>query len=195
MKRNGKLLLPAIALSLFLICLLAAGPAWARRGGSGSKSSKTSAQGRSAQGSRNAQGANADSEYCINGKRTTVSGSSQSTVKPGSAQGEATIGTSGGKSATMKGSATVDGDTASGSGSVQTAAGKGAEFSGSAEKGESGMNTSGSMTTNSGKTVDASVEGTKESGTVTVETDKGEKSYQYGNGNQYRHSNRYSQSQ
>ncbi|MEW5736285.1 MAG: hypothetical protein AB1921_15675 [Thermodesulfobacteriota bacterium] len=180
MKTSRTTLCACLLVSIVFLCFLAVSPALARRGPSGSKSTQVSPRGSSAEGTRTTQGANAESEFKLNGKRTSLSGSSSSTVKPGSAQGEATVSTGGGKSATMAGEASVSGNTASGTGNIQTGGGKGAEFSGSAEKGDSGVAASGTMTTNSGKTVEAGVDGTKDSGTITVETEQGEKSVEYG---------------
>jgi hypothetical protein len=69
---------------------------------------------------------------------------------------------------------------ASGSGSVATGTGKGVTDSGNVQKSENGVSANGTATTNSGKTASGSLDGNKESGTVTATTEQGTKTAEYG---------------
>lgn len=135
-----------------------------------------------AQGTRSVTGPAASSSFSTNGpKGNGVSGNASSVVTPNSASGQAHVETTGGRSVDAQGSGKKSGDTYSGQGTVQTSGGYGATGKGEVTKTDTGVSGSGTVTTNSGKTASGSVDGNRDTGTVSVTTANGTKSKSYNN--------------
>ena len=177
-----------IKILLFMAILaLALFPAAAdagRRGPVGTKSTTLGPHdGVQAEGGRTVKGSKAQSNFMLKGRGgRSVTGSASSTVSGGKGKGTATVSTSKGRSATMEGQGSVSAGKASGSGSVTTDKGRGVSGSGSVKKTETGISGTGTATTNSGKSASGTIDGNKESGTMSVTTDRGTKSKEYETG-------------
>jgi|GEM_PF-2907604 len=182
-----------------------------RKGPVGTKSGTYGPEGQiQAQGTRSVKGPQAESNYSVQGRKRGVTGNASSTVGGGKATGTATFTTNKGRSATAQGQGSVSAGKANGSGSITTKKGmgvnasgsgektatgvsgsgtiqtnsgrRGATGSGSAQKTDTGISGSGTVETNKGKTASGTIDGNKQSGTVSVTTDRGTRSHDYSTG-------------